>query len=59
MDLACAETGRHPKSFSFRGVSPLAGMQLFYIQGTKTGSTLDLWAKTAGGDLAMSAQAVF
>lgn len=59
VDLACAETGRHPKSFSFRGVSPLAGMQPFDIQGTKSGSTLDLWAKTAGGDLAMSAQAVF
>jgi 3-methylfumaryl-CoA hydratase len=59
IDLACSKTGAFPKSFSFRGVSALAGMNAFKIQGHQTDNAVDLWAKTATGDLAMSARAEF
>jgi 3-methylfumaryl-CoA hydratase len=43
--------------FSFRAVSPLFDTSPFVVCGKPQGDTIALWAKDAGGNLAMSAEA--
>ena len=59
IDFAIERMGRNPTSFVFRGMAPIAGPRSFDIEGVKDGQTLHLWAKRAGGALAMTASAVF
>jgi 3-methylfumaryl-CoA hydratase len=44
--------------FSFRAVSPLFDTQPFVVCGKPEGRTIQLWAKDAAGNLAMSAEAL-
>jgi 3-methylfumaryl-CoA hydratase len=44
--------------FSFRAVSPLFDTAPFMVCGKPDGETIQLWAKDAGGNLAMSAEAL-
>ena len=56
-ELAVINGGRGLGTFSFRGMAPLFDDAPFTIAGTQTGDTLDLWAATPNGGLAMSATA--
>jgi 3-methylfumaryl-CoA hydratase len=44
--------------FSFRAVSPLFDTEPFVVCGKPEGKTVQLWAKDAAGNLAMSAEAL-
>lgn len=59
VDLACRTYERQPKEFSFRGLTPIAGMAPFRIEGRRNGDTVDLWARLHDGAMAMTAQATF
>ncbi|MGI3184176.1 FAS1-like dehydratase domain-containing protein [Nioella aestuarii] len=59
IDLACRHSGRMPKSFSFRGTAPLAGMAPFRIEAEAAKEGLGIWAKRHDGALAMTAMAEF
>ncbi len=59
VDLACGQTGRTPRTFSFRGVAPIAGPEAFHIEGRLRGDAVDLWATRFDGALAMSATALY
>ncbi len=61
-DLAVTQTGRQLATFSFRGMSPLFDTAPFTINGSPSeaddsGNTIELWAATPGGGLAMQATA--
>lgn len=56
-DLAAKESGCMLASFSFRAMSPLFVADPFTIAGSQDGSTLNLWATTSSGGLAMQATA--
>lgn len=56
-ELAVAESGKSLASFSFRGVAPLFENEPFTISGTTEGESLNLWAATPLGGLAMQATA--
>ncbi len=56
-EMAEAETGRTLAEFSFRGLAPLFVTEPFTISGHQDGPTVDLWASTPSGGLAMQAQA--
>jgi 3-methylfumaryl-CoA hydratase len=52
--------GRRLARFDFRGVSPLFVEQPFSLEGRAAADgSLELWARGAQGELAMSATAVF
>lgn len=59
LDLACRQTARPPKHFTFRGLAPISGLAAFHIEGQQNKDTADLWARRADGALAMSATASF
>ncbi len=59
IDLAIRNRVGMPKSFQFKGLAPIAGMDSFKIEGIQSGQSTKLWAKRADGVLAMSAQADF
>lgn len=59
VDLAARTVGRAPKTFEFRGLAPLAGMQPFHIEGRHSGDGMTLWARRHDGALAMKASATF
>ena len=52
------QPGANVARFSFRAVSPLFDTGPFVVCGKPDGETIALWAKDAGGNLAMSAQAL-
>lgn len=58
-DLAVGQTGRRLATFSFRALSPLFDTDPFHIAGACDGDSLELWAATSTGGLAMSASAEF
>ncbi len=59
VDLACRTKGKSPKTFAFRGLSPIAGMGPFNIEGNRTGEDIQLWARRQDGVKAMDAKATF
>jgi len=59
VDLACARTGRTPEAFSFRAVAPIAGRDIFHIEGRMEGEHVELWARRHDGALAMTATASY
>ena len=59
VDLACAQMGQTPKSFTFRGMAPISGPAAFRIEGRRDGDAVELWAKRHDSALAMSATAHF
>lgn len=56
-DLAVLETGEQLASFSFRGLAPLIDTEPFTVAGTREGDTVELWAQTPAGAMAMHASA--
>lgn len=58
-DLAVRTTGKPLKTFSFRGLAPLAGMTPFDIEGSAEDGGMHLWARRADGACAMDAKARF
>lgn len=59
VDLAARTMRRAPKTFEFRGLAPLAGMQPFHIEGRHSEDGMTLWARRHDGALAMKASATF
>lgn len=59
VDLAARDTGKLPKSFSFRGMAPISGMSAFHIEAAGDGNLRNLWARRSDGALAMQAEALF
>ena len=59
IDLALRKTGKQPKQYSFRALTPIAGIMPFEIAGQEVDDGLDLWAIRNDGVIAMSAQVVF
>lgn len=59
VDLACRTIGKSPKTFAFRGLSPIAGMGPFHIEGNRSGEEIQLWARRQDGVKAMDAKATF
>ncbi len=57
--LAQKTVGKPPKTFEFRGLAPLAGMDPFHIEGSREGGTMQLWARRSDGTKAMQATAGF
>lgn len=58
-DLAQRETRRPLRSFTFRGLAPLAGLSSFQIEGRPGEDGMDLWAHRNDTALAMTATATF
>ena len=58
-DLAASAAGRQLASFSFRAVAPLFDTAPFTIHGKPSQGGASLWAATADGGLAMTAEASF
>lgn len=56
-DMVTAETGSRLAGFSFRGLAPLFDTAPFTISGTRNGDTVDLWATTPTGAVAMRGHA--
>lgn len=56
-DLAVTETGQRLAAFSFRALSPLFDTEPFTISGRRDGQSVELWATTPAGGLAMQANA--
>ncbi len=59
IDLALRQTGKEPKQYSFRALTPIAGIAPFEIAGKEVNDCLDLWAIRKDGVIAMSAQVIF
>ena len=59
VDLATRSFGQPPRTFEFRGLSPLAGLEPFHIEGNRNGETMQLWARRHDGAKAMQATATF
>lgn len=58
-DLASRTTGKPLRSFAFKGLCPIAGMDPFHLEGRASESGLDLWARRHNGANAMQAKATF
>ncbi len=58
-DLACRTQGAPLKHFSYRGLSPIAGMRPFHIEGRTVCDHMQLWARLEDGTLAVRAEAGF
>ena len=59
IDLAKRTVGRSPKSFKFKALTPLTGMNVFHIEGSYETDAMDLWARRHDGAKAMEARATF
>ncbi len=59
VDLAARTFNKQPKSFSFKGLAPIADNIPFWIEGNTNETEMDLWARRSDGALAMKAKAVF
>ncbi|MBO9446654.1 MaoC family dehydratase N-terminal domain-containing protein [Ruegeria sp. R14_0] len=59
IDLAQRTVGQAPRTFEFRGLAPLAGMDPFHLEGTCKNDTMQLWARRHDGAKAMQATATF
>lgn len=59
VNLATKTFGKTPKTFEFKGLSPIAGMDKFHIEGNRDGDNMQLWARRRDGALAMTATATF
>lgn len=59
IDLAQRTMGKTPKTFAFRGLAPLAGMDPFQLAGNRENDTMQLWARRHDGVKAMQATAAF
>ncbi|WP_320178926.1 MaoC family dehydratase N-terminal domain-containing protein [Roseovarius pacificus] len=59
IDLAARTFGQAPKSFEFRGLAPLAGLQPFHIEGNCDGGAMQLWARRYDGAKSVQAVAKF
>lgn len=59
VDLAVRTFGQAPKTFEFRGLSPIADLHPFHIEGNRDGNTMHLWARRHDGVKSMQATATF
>ena len=59
VDLAARTFSKQPKSFMFKGLSPITADNAFKIEGRREGDVMHLWARRYDGVLAMTAQANF
>lgn len=59
IDLAQRVMGKTPRTFEFRGLAPLAGMDPIQLAGNREDTTLQLWARRHDGVKAMQATATF
>ncbi|MEE9416146.1 MAG: MaoC family dehydratase N-terminal domain-containing protein [Acidimicrobiales bacterium] len=59
VDLAVSNNPNPLREFSFRAVAPLFDTETFTIRGRVDGESSIVWAETANGSLAMTAEAAF
>jgi 3-methylfumaryl-CoA hydratase len=59
LNFAAQCAGERPRSFTFRGVSPLIDSENFSLNARSTDAGLELWAETDTGRRTMQAQAEF
>ena len=55
--LATEVKGKPPKSFTYRGKSPLFAGNPFTVNAAKTDDGMSLWTASSGGQVAMQSQA--
>ena len=55
--LAAEVKGKPPKSFTYRGKSPLFAGNPFTVNAAKTDDGMSLWTASSGGQVAMQSQA--